>query len=53
VYLSYAYTIKVSKKTKKNEFVKILYIIAKSYKPELLKELAIYALCKQKERNLI
>jgi hypothetical protein len=52
-YLNCPYTIKVNKRTKKDEFIKILYTIAESYKPEPLKEPAIYALYKQKEGNLI
>jgi hypothetical protein len=52
-YLNCAYAIKVSGRTKKDKFVKILYIIAESYRPEPLKELAIYALCERKEGNPI
>lgn len=53
MYLNCAYTIEASKRTKKDKFIKIVYTIAKSYKLELLKELAIYALYKQKEGNPI
>jgi hypothetical protein len=53
VYLNCPYTIEVGKRTKKDKFVKILYTIAKSCRPELLKEPVIYALYKQKEGNPI
>jgi hypothetical protein len=43
----------VSGRTKKDEFVKILYTIAESCGPEPLKEPAIYALYKRKEGNPI
>jgi len=45
-YLNCAYVIEVSRRTKKDKFVKILYTAAESCKPELLKELVIYALYK-------
>ena len=43
-YLNCAHAMEVGGRTKKDEFIKILYIIAESYKLELLKEPAIYAL---------
>jgi hypothetical protein len=39
--------------SKKDEFIKILYTIAKSYRLEPLKEPVIYTLYKQKEGNPI
>ena len=53
IYLNYTYTIKISRRSKKNKFVKILYITAKFYKPKPLKESIIYILYKQKEENPI
>jgi len=43
-YLNYVYMIKINGRTEKDEFIKIFYIAAESYKPEPLKELIIYAL---------
>ena len=45
--------IKVNGRTKKDEFVKILYTTAKSCGLEPLRELAIYAMCERKEGNPI
>jgi hypothetical protein len=53
VYLNCAYVIEVSGRTKKDEFVEILYIAAESCGPEPLKEPIIYALYKRKEGNPI
>jgi hypothetical protein len=49
VYLNYAYTIEASGRTKKDEFVKIFYTAAKSYRLEPLKEPTIYAFYRRKE----
>jgi hypothetical protein len=40
-------------RTEKNEFIKILYTAVKSYRPEPLKELIIYALYERKKGNPI
>jgi len=43
----------VSGRTEKDEFIKILYTAAESYRPEPLKESIIYALYERKKGNLI
>jgi hypothetical protein len=53
IYLNCTYIIEVSGRTKKDEFVKILYTVAEFCRPEPLKEPAIYALYKRKEGNPI
>jgi hypothetical protein len=45
--------IEVNGKIKKDEFIKIIYTVTESCKPEPLKEPAIYALYERKEGNPI